>query len=363
MRSHFVVISEEKYLMSSWKIKRICTIAFLCLGITVVQAIAQAKPQESKSRKSCLTDCQSRLGIVSAFGSEADILLAATTNKRQYKINGNLFTTGTLKGNRVVIVLTGVSIENAAMLTQLLIDRFNIHHLLLSGIAGGVNPAYNVGDVVIPDKWALPLEVYWSADSSLPTPCGTPGDLTCLGLKLSAFTSKSNSDYHPTFNGKVGTGLFMRETFVRNSANFPNGEYKFDYPADPEMLAVAQTVSPQLDKCGPIKPSLCVSIQPVIRRGGRGTTGSAFLANPNYRTYIFRTIQAVSVDMETTAFAHVAYANEIPFIAFRSLSDLAGGSETQDVGAFFGSGLAQSNESKITLGFLAAWAQKHPERK
>ena len=78
-----------------------------------------------------------------------------------------------------------------------------------------------------------------------------------------------------------------------------------------------------LGQCGPIKPSLCVSKQPVIRRGGRGTTGPAFLANPNYRKYIFKTIQAVSVDMETTAFAHVAYANEIPFIAFRSLSDLA----------------------------------------
>lgn len=130
MRSHFVVSRKIRYSMSSWKIKRICTIAFLYLGLTGIQAIAQARPQENKARKSCPTDCQPRLGIVSAFGSEADILLAATTNRRQYKINGNLFTTGTLKGNRVVIVLTGVSIENAAMITQLLIDRFNIHHLL-----------------------------------------------------------------------------------------------------------------------------------------------------------------------------------------------------------------------------------------
>lgn len=350
--------------MSSWKIKRACAIALLCLGLAGVQAHAQEKPHESRWRKSCLTDCRSRLGIVSAFGSEADILLAETTNKRQYKINGNLFTTGDLKGNRVVIVLTGVSIENATMLTQLLIDHFNIHHLLLSGIAGGVNPAYNIGDVVIPDKWALPLEVYWSADSNVPTPCGTPGDLTCLGLKLSTFTNQPNSDYQvPTVNGRVGTGLFMRETFVRNRSNFPNGEYKFDYQADPEMLAVARTVNPHLDRCGPINPSLCVSRQPVVRRGGRGISGPAFLANPNYRSYVFKTIQAVAVDMETTAFAHVAYANEIPFIAFRSLSDLAGGSETSDIGAFFGSGLAESNEAKITLGFLEAWAKKHPDRK
>ena len=52
---------------------------------------------------------------------------------------------------------------------------------------------------------------------------------------------------------------------------------------------------------------------------------------------------------------------KIPFIAFRSLSDLAGGSDFTDVGAFFGSGLAEGNESKVTLGFLEAWAQKHPD--
>jgi adenosylhomocysteine nucleosidase len=61
--------------------------------------------------------------------------------------------------------------------------------------------------------------------------------------------------------------------------------------------------------------------------------------------------------METTAFAHVAFANRIPFIAFRSLSDLAGGTDFQDVGAFFGSGLAEANSSAVTLAFLDAWAQ------
>jgi adenosylhomocysteine nucleosidase len=62
--------------------------------------------------------------------------------------------------------------------------------------------------------------------------------------------------------------------------------------------------------------------------------------------------------METTAFAHVAYANQVPFIAFRSLSDLAGGSDFNDVGAFFGSGLAEANSSAVTLAFLTAWANR-----
>ncbi len=342
------------------RIKRVFAVTLFCLAFGASQVGAHEKTQSSSKR--CLTECSRRFGIVSAFGSETDILLAQTTNKHQYKINGNIFTTGELKGNRIVIVLSGVSIENASMLTQLMIDHFNVNHLLLSGIAGGVNPDYHIGDVVIPEKWSLPLEVYWSGDSEIPAPCGTPGDLLCLGLKLSSFTNQANSDYQVPVSGGgfVGTGLFMRDTFVRNNSNFPDGEYKFDYEADREMLDVAKSINPQLDKCGPLNPSLCVDTQPVVRFGGRGTSGPAFLANPDYRTYLFKTVQASSVDMETAAFAHVAYANEIPFIAFRSLSDLAGGNDFKNAGAFFGSGLAEGNESKVTLGFLSAWAKKHP---
>src|SRR5438105_12025297 len=73
----------------------------------------------------CIMECTPRMGVLAAFGAEADILLAETANKRAYTINGNQFTTGDLRGNQVVIALTGVSIANAAMTTQLMIDHFN----------------------------------------------------------------------------------------------------------------------------------------------------------------------------------------------------------------------------------------------
>jgi adenosylhomocysteine nucleosidase len=300
------------------------------------------------SQAQCITECSPRFGIVSAFGGEAAVLLAETTQAHKYVINGNEFTTGVLRGNRVVIVLTGISIENAAMLTQLMIDHFKVHHLLLSGIAGGVDPGNNIGDVVIADKWAFPMEGYLSGDSAIPSPCGAPKDLSCLGLQLSTFTQTANSDYQ-------GTGLFMRNTEVRTNAN-PKGEFKFDYAVDPALFRVAQTIHPALLRCGPQKPDSCVTTQPVIRRGGRGLSGPVFLANANYRSYVFQVLKGQSFDMETTAFAHVAYANQIPFIAFRSLSDLAGGSDSKDLTAFFGSGLAEANSSAVTLAFLEAWA-------
>ncbi len=52
------------------------------------------------------------------------MLVAQTRGAEAFTINGNRFTTGTLRGNRVVVVLSRVSMINAAMTTQTLIDHF-----------------------------------------------------------------------------------------------------------------------------------------------------------------------------------------------------------------------------------------------
>ncbi len=58
--------------------------------------------------------------------------------------------------------------------------------------------------------------------------------------------------------------------------------------------------------------------------------------------------------METAATAMVAHSNGVPYIAFRSLSDLAGGGEGEnEMGTFMG--LAAANSAKVLRAFLAAW--------
>jgi adenosylhomocysteine nucleosidase len=50
----------------------------------------------------------------------------------------------------------------------------------------------------------------------------------------------------------------------------------------------------------------------------------------------------------------VAYSNAVPYIAFRSLSDLAGGGDgANEMGTFMG--VAADNSAKVLLAFLAAW--------
>ena len=321
------------------------------------------------ARPACLTECTPRIGIVSAFGQEADILVGQTRSPRTWTINGNRFTTGVLRGVPVVIVLSGVSMINSAMVTQLMVDHFKVQRLVMSGIAGGVDPAHHVGDVLVPDRWAMPLEVYWNRDGTLPAACGKPADVSCLGLKLASADGRPLPPFDlATAAGAVPTGLFMRENFVMTAANAPAGEFRFDYPVDAAMLAVARQIRPALARCGPkaVKspgadpdPALCVKSEPQVIVGGRGVSGSAFLANPQYRAYLFEQLHAEAFEMETAALAHVAYANHIPYIAFRSLSDLAGAEEfNADAVALFASGLAETNEAAVTLAFLEGWRRR-----
>jgi adenosylhomocysteine nucleosidase len=324
--------------------------------------------------KKCLTECTSRIGIVSAFGAEADILIEQTQKKRTYVINGNRYTIGVLRGNPVVIVLSGVSMINSTMVTQLMLSHFRIERLIMSGIAGGIDPANHVGDVTVPDRWAMPMEVFWNADSKLPSPCGKPADVSCLGLELAI-----GDDGKPippfvidTPQGKLETGLYMRKNYLLNAKNAPKGSYIFDYPVDEQMFAVVKTIKPELARCGPkakradgsIDEKQCVKQQPRMLIGGRGVSATVFLANAQYRTYLHNVLKAQTFEMETAALAHVAHANGVPYIAFRSLSDLAGGEGfDEDVGALFSSGLAETNEARVTLAFLEAWKRQQSTMK
>ena len=65
--------------------------AFATLLAVLVSTAVSAAP-----RHRCLSDCTPRIGIVSAFGAEADILLAQTSAPRTWTIHGKRFTTGLL---------------------------------------------------------------------------------------------------------------------------------------------------------------------------------------------------------------------------------------------------------------------------
>ncbi len=126
----------------------------------------------------------------------------------------------------------------------------------------------------------------------------------------------------------------------------------FWFSVDPELLAVAEGIE-DLELLSE-KDGAKLSYVPKLVVGGNGISGMTFVDNASYRDWAFENFQADCLDMETAAVGHVAYVNDVPFIAFRSLSDLAGGGDGEnEIGTFFG--IAADNAAEVLLAFLENW--------
>jgi adenosylhomocysteine nucleosidase len=278
-------------------------------------------------------DQAQRIAIVSAFGAELEAFKQQATIQKTVVLNGRTVYIGTLAGHKVVMTLSGVSMVNAAMTTQALLDNFRIKQIVFSGIAGGVNPSLHIGDVVIPTQWAEYQENFFARETA-------PGVFTPPVW----FTP-----ILPNF------GMMFPDTVAITTVNgTPDQQTEYLwFPSDPKMMAVAQQAAAgvTLDQCTP--QGVCLTEAPVVKVGGNGVSGPTFVDNAEYRDYAWSNWEADALDMESSAVAHVATVNGVPFIIFRSLSDLAGGGPGEnEIGIFFG--LAASNSAKVMTAFLNA---------
>lgn len=269
------------------------------------------------------------IAVISAFPPEKISLEAEIEQRETRRINGVDFVTGRLGGKDVVLFLSGVSMVNAAMTTQLALDRFDIDAIVFSGIAGGIDPALKIGDVVVAAEWGQYLETIMARETE-------------DGFAIPPFLESPFPNYGM---------LFTSETTVASDRGEP--ESRFWFPADPALLEVAAKVAADTELAGCNAQNACLSHPPQIRVGGHGVSGSAFVDNAGLRDWIFATFDAQVVDMESAAVAQVAWANQVPFIAFRSLSDLAGGGEGEnEMGVFMS--LAATNSAELVKRFIAA---------
>jgi len=277
-----------------------------------------------------LPDAVARIAIVSAFAPELALLRDELSGATVYSLNGVEFATGTLEGQNVVLFLSGISVVNAAMTTQLALDHFDVERIVFSGIAGGVDPALRIGDVVIADRWGQYLELVFARE--------TEG-----GWQTPPFF-----DY-PYANFGM---LFPRSASVQR-AGAAGPETRFWFPADPALLAAARVAAAEVVLARCTGDGTCLRHEPRVVGGGSGVSGSAFIDNAEFREYALGTFGARVLDMESAAVAHVAYANRIPFLAIRSLSDLAGGGDGENqMEAFLG--LAAGNAAAVLKALLRA---------
>jgi len=268
-----------------------------------------------------------RIGIMSAFEPEWLALQKDLQNAESQTLHGTTFVTGTLSGKEVVLFLSGVSMVNAAMTAQMALEHYEIDALVYSGIAGGINQRLNIGDVIVPENWGQWLDAVMARE-------------TDEGFVLPSFVTS------PFPNSGM---IFTRETTVVSDRGEP--ERRFWFPVDPDLLQIAERVSRTTKLASCNSNGECLDHQPLIRVGGNSVSGSAFVDNIDVRDWIDATFQAQVVDMETAAVAQVAWTNQVPFIAFRSLADLAGGGDGENEMDVFMS-LASENSATVVKAFL-----------
>ena len=90
-----------------------------------------------------------KLGIIGAMDVEVALLKEKMESSKISCWAGMEFCEGILEGTPVVVVQCGVGKINAAMCTQLLIDRFQVTAVVNTGIAGSLDAKLDIGDLVI----------------------------------------------------------------------------------------------------------------------------------------------------------------------------------------------------------------------
>jgi adenosylhomocysteine nucleosidase len=303
------------------------------LGIALVLGFWWTPAQAEK------LDPVPRTVVMTAFLPEWEALEHAVEQPKAYEINGLTFLTGRMAGKPVVLMQSGVSMVNAAMNTQLVLDRFQVKRIVFSGIAGGVDPELAIGDVVVAQDWAQYLEVAFARQTPQGWALSEPVD--------------------PQAPKNWGM-MFPRGVRVGNASEAVARRYAIAVDSDLVALARQVAAKTKLKRCigkeparSGASPGSCLQHEPKIVVGGTGVSASVFADNAEFREYLQGAYKARVLDMESAAVAQVAFANQVPAIVFRSLSDLAGGdSEGNQMRTFMA--LASVNSAHVVRAFVAA---------
>ena len=165
-----------------------------------------------------------KIGVIGPTENEIIPFIEQISNKKIANVAMLTFYSGRYENIDVVALYCGVCKVNAAIATQILIDKFNVTHVIVTGVAGGIDNILSIGDTVISTEIAYHdvdegilteyhpwmESVYFKADSKLVELCREVIDKNTFTQKIfvgrivtgEAFISDSGrteiiSKYHP----------------------------------------------------------------------------------------------------------------------------------------------------------------------
>lgn len=203
------------------------------------------------------------VGIIGAMDEEVAELINVMQDKKEEQIAKLSFFEGTINECQCVVVRSGIGKVNAAMCTQILIDRFNVNAVINTGVAGGASNNFKlqIGDLVLATD-AIQHDF----------------DVRGFGFELGQIPRMDNS-------------IFQASSFLRKTAQN------------------------------------CVDVLPenVKVYEGRVLSGDQFISDKEKVNFLSKTFNSACVEMEGASIAHVCYLNGVEFLIIRSISDSADG--------------------------------------
>ena len=89
------------------------------------------------------------VGVISTISLETEHFLTNVSVERSIKIGGTYFYQGELDNMPVISAKPGMDKVNAAIAAAIVLTTFEPDLVIFSGIAGSLDPALNIGNVVI----------------------------------------------------------------------------------------------------------------------------------------------------------------------------------------------------------------------
>jgi adenosylhomocysteine nucleosidase len=228
------------------------------------------------------------IGLICAIPQELAALQRVLTENHTEAVAHSRFITGVLDGHDVVIAGSGMGKVNAAIVTTLLADRFGCRTIVFSGVAGGLDPALSIGDVVVADRIV-------------------------------------QHDAGVLENERI-------RTYQPGHAPIINPTDRLGYPIAPDLLA---RVKERLE--GMPVPGQIIY--------GTVLTGDQYLNCESTRQRLLSELDGKAIEMEGGAVAQVCEAFGLPWLVIRALSDLAGGNALFDFTVF----VEQSSATSATI--------------
>lgn len=213
-----------------------------------------------------------KIGVIGAMDVEIALLRDKMTIQSTSEHARMTFYEGTIGSSQVVVVKSGIAKVNAAICVQILADYFHVTHIINTGVAGSLDNAINIGDIVV------------STDARY-----HDVDATIFGYQKGEVP-------------QLGVASFPADPLLRNAA----------------IQAVTEAA-----------PDIQVFEGEII-------SGDQFISTHEKKEELMNNFHAKCAEMEGAAIAQASWLNGIPYVIIRAISDKADESVEESYDEFEG---------------------------